>query len=85
MYIYIYIYTPEWKCNGSLSLYSVSASAPMCFFAPVPLHPLPKGAPQKKLMWILLKGLMGTSIPQNAVMWDTFEGLKKNAKRVQFE
>ena len=25
------------------------------------------------------------SIPQNAVMWDTFEGLKKNAKRVQFE
>ena len=25
------------------------------------------------------------SIPQNAVMWDTFEGLKKTSKRVQFE
>ena len=37
------------------------------------------------LCGILLRGLMDTSIPPTAVMWDTFEGLKKNAKRVQFE
>ena len=56
LYIYIYRCIPEWKCNGSLSLYSARVSAPMCFFAAVCTFAS------------IAKGI----IPEKAFKWDTF-------------